>query len=157
MPEPAEVSRNSPLWLGLAIAFAAILCNLVVFLNPPAQNLIPWLSLALGIVALGFIAIGVKNLFTFAHSRTVGARVLGVFVALIALLFSAGAIFGFMQARAVPSSADAPHVGQKAPDFSLPDANDQTVSLAQLFSPAPGDSAGAAPHAVLLIFYRGYW
>src|SRR5215470_11868038 len=136
----AKAPRNSSLWLGLAIAFAAILCNVVLFLNPPAQSLIPWLSLVLGIVALVFIGLGVRNLFTFTQSRTIAARVLGVFVALLALLFSAGSILGFMHARAVPPSTDAPQIGQKAPDFTLPDTNSQTVSLAQLFAPGPGDA-----------------
>ena len=155
MLDTAKPPRNSSLWFGLTIALAAILCNFAFFLNPPAQSLIPWLSLVLGVVALVFIALGVKNLFT--QSRTIGRRVLGVFVALIALLFSAGSIFFFTQARAVPPSTDAPQVGQKAPDFTLPDANNQNVSLAQLFAPTPGDAGTLAPHAVLLIFYRGYW
>ena len=155
MPEKVKVPRNSALWLGLAIAFAAILCNVVLFLNPPAQNLIPWLSIVLGIVALVFIALGVKNLLM--PSRTIGPRVLGVFVTLLSLLFSAGSIFGFMHARAVPPSTDAPQIGQKAPDFTLPDTNNQAVSLAQLFAPAPGHTTAVAPIAVLLVFYRGYW
>ena len=155
MVEAAAVPRNSSLWIGLVIALAATLCNVILFLNPPAQSLIPWLSLVLGTLALVFIAVGVKNLFT--QSRTIGRRVLGVFVALIALLFSAGSIFLFTQARAVPPSTDAPQVGQKAPDFTLPDSNNQNVSLTQLFAPAPGDASSVAPHAVLLIFYRGYW
>jgi len=153
--EAMKAPRNSALWLGLAIALAAALCNAVLFLNPPAQRLIPWLSLVLGIVALVLIILGVKNLFT--RSRTVVRRVLGVFVAVVSLLLSAGSILLFFHARAVPPSADAPQVGQKAPDFTLPDANNQPVSLAQLFAPAPGDAAAVAPRAVLLIFYRGYW
>jgi hypothetical protein len=155
MLEPAKAPRNSSLWLGLAIAFIAILCNFVLFLNPPAQSLIPWLSIALAIVALVFIGVGVKNLFT--TSRTIGARVVGVVVAVVALLFSAGSIFGFMQSRSVPPSIGAPQVGQKAPGFTLPDANNQAVTLAQLLAPPLGASAAASPHAVLLIFYRGYW
>ena len=39
-------------------------------------------------------------------------------------------------------------------DFTLPDSTDQPVSLAQLFSAAPGT---AQPKALLLVFYRGYW
>ena len=154
MPEAVNAPRNSSLWLGLTIAFAAALCNVVLFLNPPAQNLIPWLSLVLGIVALLFIALGVKNLFT--ASRTIAGRVLGVFVAFLSLLVSAGSILLFVHARAVPPSIDAPQIGQEAPDFTLPDTNNQPLSLMQLFASAPGN-ATAAPSAVLLVFYRGYW
>jgi hypothetical protein len=155
MPEAAKRPRNPSLWLGLAIAFAATLCNVVLFLNPPAQSLIPWLSLVLGIVAVVFIALGVKNLFT--QSRTIAVRVLGVFVALLSLLFAAGSIFIFVHARAVPPSTDAPQIGQKAPDFTLPDFNNQPLSLMQLFAPAPGNATVVVPNAVLLVFYRGYW
>ena len=155
MFETPKGRRNVFLWLGLLIALGAGLCNVVIFLNPPAQSLIPWLSVALGIIALVLVGVGVKDLFT--QPGTAAKRVLGLFVALLALLFSAGSIFFFKEARAVPASADAPQIGQKAPDFTLPDTNNQNVSLAQLFAPAPGGSAAVAPHAVLLIFYRGYW
>lgn len=155
MAETVKPAGNAPLWLGLAAALAAMLCNAVLFLNPPAQGLIPWVSLVLGIVGLVFIALGVKNLFT--ESRGIAGRVLGAFVALVSLLFSAGSILLFVHARAVPASADAPQIGQKAPDFTLPDTNKQPVSLMQLFAPASGNAATAAPNAVLLVFYRGYW
>jgi cytochrome oxidase Cu insertion factor (SCO1/SenC/PrrC family) len=38
------------------------------------------------------------------------------------------------------------HIGEKAPDFSLPSADGKTVKLS--------DYAG---HNVLIDFYRGYW
>lgn len=153
MPDSNHPRANSSLWLGLIAALAAVLCDFVFFLNPPAQSAIPWLSLALAAVALIFLAIGAKNLF--AQRRTIAARIVGVVVVLFSLLLSVGSIFGFFHARAVPASTDSPQIGQKAPDFTLTDTNGQSVSLAQLFAPAPGDAA--APKAVLLIFYRGYW
>jgi hypothetical protein len=147
--------RNSFLWLGLAIAFAAMLSNLVPYVVPAAQTFVPWTALVLAALALVFIALGVKNLFAPSHS--IGARTLGVFGALLALLVSAASIWLFFHARALPPSTDAPQVGQKAPDFTLPDANNQPVSLTQLLAPTPGGASAPAPHAVLLIFYRGYW
>ena len=62
-------------------------------------------------------------------------------LALLSLLFSSSTILIFVHARAVPLPTDAPQVRQKAPDFSLLDTNNQTVSLAQLSAPAPGDAA----------------
>ena len=151
MPEAVNAPRNSSLWLGLAIAVAAGLCNAVYFVNPPAQAALPWLSLILGIIALVFIALGARQLFTYP--RRIAAKVGGTVVVLLALFFSAGAIWIFVDARALPASADAPQVGQKAPDFTLTDTNGQAVTLTQLFAP----TGAAAPRAVLLIFYRGYW
>jgi hypothetical protein len=132
-----------------------VLCNFIFFLNPPLQSAIPLLSLVLAVAALVFLGLGVKLLFT--QPRGIAGRFFGTFVVLVALLFSAGSIFGFFHARALPPSADAPQIGQKAPEFALTDTNGQSVSLAPLFAPVPGDVSAVAPKAVLLVFYRGYW
>ena len=152
MPDATKFRRNSSLWLSLIFAVAAVLCNLLFFLRPPAQSAIPWLSLALAVAALLFLALGIKSLFT--QPRPIGAKIFASSLALIALLISAGAIFFFYSFRAIPASAEAPQLGQIAPDFNLPNTNGAAVSLDTLFSPTLGT---AAPKAVLLIFYRGYW
>ena len=50
-----------------------------------------------------------------------------------------------------PATAQAPKtflkVGDKAPDFSLPNGDGKEVRLSELTSRSP----------VLLVFYRGYW
>jgi peroxiredoxin len=53
-----------------------------------------------------------------------------------------------------PLPQGTPKVGQKAPDFTLPDHNGKPAKLSVLL----GESK-AAKHApaALLIFYRGYW
>jgi hypothetical protein len=146
---------NSSLWVALVLALAANLCNVAFFLNPPMQGVLPWLSLVLGIAALVFVALGAKKLF--AWPRSTGARIGGTVVLVLSLVLAGGSLFVSYHARALPASAGAPHVGQKAPDFTLADTNGQPVSLGQLFAPPPGDPSSAAPKAVLLIFYRGYW
>lgn len=62
------------------------------------------------------------------------------------LLLVAGAWFNFVAAR-VPSTPTALHLGERPPDFTLPDAAGRPVSLA--------DYRGKKP--VVLVFYRGYW
>jgi len=42
--------------------------------------------------------------------------------------------------------AAALHLGQQAPDFTLPDENGKTIRL-----------SAAQGHKVVLVFYRGYW
>ena len=62
------------------------------------------------------------------------------------LLLVAGTWFNFVAAR-VPDTPTALRVGERPPDFTLPDAAGRRVSLA--------DYRGKKP--VVLIFYRGYW
>ena len=52
-----------------------------------------------------------------------------------------------------------PQVGEKAPDFSLPDQYGLPVTLSEQWkAPAPGPQEGEiAEPWVLLVFYRGYW
>ncbi|HJY86911.1 MAG TPA: hypothetical protein VKE24_08755 [Candidatus Acidoferrales bacterium] len=61
----------------------------------------------------------------------------------------------------LPPSKAAPRVGQKAPDFTLPDSNGKPVKLSELLASSEWhQGAVAAPSRapwVLLIFYRGYW
>ena len=56
-------------------------------------------------------------------------------------------------------AAGAPRVGQKAPDFTLPDVTGKRVTLSDLLA-APAPSAGKSERKtrwLVLIFYRGYW
>lgn len=62
------------------------------------------------------------------------------------LLLVAGAWFNFVGAR-VPDAPTALRLGERPPEFTLPDASGRPVSLA--------DYRGRKP--VVLIFYRGYW
>jgi hypothetical protein len=67
-------------------------------------------------------------------------------LAFSSLLLIGGAWFNFVAAR-VPVTPTALRVGERPPDFALPDAAGQAVSLA--------DYRGKKP--VVLVFYRGYW
>ena len=62
------------------------------------------------------------------------------------LLLLGGAWFNFVVAR-VPVAPTARRVGERPPDFTLPDAAGRPGSLA--------DYRGRKP--VVIVFYRGYW
>ena len=65
---------------------------------------------------------------------------------LSSLLLAAGAWFNVVVAR-VPDAPTALRVGERPPEFTLPDAAGRPVALA--------DYRGKKP--VVLVFYRGYW
>jgi len=62
------------------------------------------------------------------------------------ILLGAGAWFNFVVAR-IPNTPTALRVGERPPDFTLPDAGGRAVTLA--------DYRGQKP--VVLVFYRGHW
>ncbi|MGH9740838.1 MAG: hypothetical protein ACRD51_00650 [Candidatus Acidiferrum sp.] len=150
MPDQPQQRSNRLLWLGLAFMLLAILSNLLYFLKVPAPPL-PWLNLTLPVVALLFLLIGLVR--AFAQPQVYRGKIWGSIVTVLAVLLVAASTLFFVGARKLPRSAGAPQVGQRVPDFTLPDSSGQPVSLAQLFSA----SSGAPPKAVLLVFYRGYW
>lgn len=78
---------------------------------------------------------------------------------LVLLCALAAIVAGNTQAQ-LPPSKNAPKVGEKAPDFTLPDSTGKPVRLYELLSSRPvvrGATAENTGAWVLLIFYRGYW
>jgi hypothetical protein len=155
MADTIESRRNWALWLGFLLALGAMLCNAVFFVNLPGKRAIPWLSVVLAVVALIFLARGLQR--AFGQPRVYRGKILSSILTLVSLLLVGVTIFAFFHARAIPASAGAPKIGQKAPDFTLADTSGQPISLAQLFAPAADDSQAIPPKTVLLVFYRGYW
>jgi hypothetical protein len=154
MPETAKQLNAAVFW-ALLLAVAALSVNFIFFANPPMQSVLPWLNLVLTLAALVMLGVGVRR--TVARSQNNRGKVLSIVVSILALIFAGASLFTFSHARALPSAATAPQVGQQLPDFTLQDTSGQQVSLDSLFQSSPGDPSSNAPKAVLLIFYRGYW
>ncbi|SRR5579871_5588178 len=152
MPDITGRKHTFAPWLGLLLTVSGALSNGLPFIGFPAAP-VPWMSLLLSLTGIVVVLIGLWRIF--GRSAVYKGKISGSIAAAFSLLFLAGSITFFWGARHIPSeSANAPQVGQRVPDFTLPDSTGHSVSLTQLFS---GDAGSPPPKALLLIFYRGYW
>jgi len=144
---------NWPLLTGLLLSVFAFLSYFFIFVWFPITRNFPWANLLLFAIAIVLLIIGLRR--TLTETRSTISKILGSAVTGFGVLICVLFVFGyFVFARWIPASTGAPHVGQKAPDFVLPDASNRQVSLNELLT-SPVN--GKAPKGVLLVFYRGYW
>jgi hypothetical protein len=146
---------NWPLWVGFLLTLGAFLSYFFIFVRWPITRDFPWANLLLFAVAAVFVFAGFRHGFAVDRPHPTRSKIITVIVGLLSV-----AVFGFfvltifVAGRMLPASHGAPQVGQRAPDFSLPDTSNKSVSLSQLLlEPVNGNS----PKGVLLVFYRGYW
>ena len=146
---------NWPLWVGLLLTLAGGFSFLLVFVWIPATRDFPWANLLIFLVAAVLLFVGIRRGFASDRRRPTLSKIVTSLVALFSFAFIALFIFSvFVFSRWLPPSTGAPHVGQKAPEFTLKDTTGRDVTLTQLLS-EPVD--GTPPKSVLLVFYRGYW
>ncbi|HEY6136625.1 MAG TPA: hypothetical protein VI670_02560 [Thermoanaerobaculia bacterium] len=138
----ARRAPNWPLWLGLALAIVGVFSYAFLFYRFPLTRDVPWVSFLLFAAAIALLVAGVRR----APGRKIGAIVVtAIGVAIVAFF-----VFGITVGSRVPTGANVPGIGAKAPDFTLLDQNGKPVALSQLLG-QPGTKG------VLLVFYRGYW
>lgn len=151
MSDTITRKRTLAPWIGLLLTVLGVLSNGLPFVGFPAAP-VPWISLVLSLIGFAVVVLGLWR--AFGKSTVYKGKLSGSIAAVSSLLVMAGAVFFFWSARHIPAESAAPQVGQKVPDFVLPDSTRQSVSLAQLFS---GSAGKKPPKALLLVFYRGYW
>lgn len=138
---------NWPLWVGFLFALAGFFSYAFLAQFPVTRDF-PWANFLM--FAIGGLLLVVGLMRAFGKPQLYRGKVFGTIFAVFALLgFSLFAYGVFYLVRQVPASAGAPRVGQKAPEFTLPDQDGKPVALADLIA-APGKGA-------VLIFYRGFW
>lgn len=146
---------NWPLWVGFLLTFASFLSYFFIFVWFPVTRDFPWANLLLFLIAAVLLFAGIRRGFAADRPHPTRSRIVSSIVGLLGLAVIGLSLFSlFVVARWLPPSTGAPQVGQRAPDFTLPDATGRSVSLSELLSqPVNGNPA----KGVLLIFYRGHW
>jgi hypothetical protein len=154
-PATTGVKRrpNAPLWIGFLVSVFAFLSYIPIFAKYPSTRDMPWANFLIFALGLVFLFIGLRRAFVkpaLYRGKIAGPILTTLSVA--ALVFFCFTIFSL--GKHLPPSAQAPKVGQKAPDFALADTTGRTISLATLLSTP---DASHPTKGVLLVFYRGYW
>jgi len=146
---------NWPLWVGLLLTLAGLMSYFSIFVWFPITRDFPWANFVLFLLAGVFLFMGLRRGFAADRPHPTRSKIISVLVsALCVLLIGLFAFAYFVVGRMLPASKGAPQVGQRAPEFTLPDTTGKQVSLNELMT-APINAK--APRGVLLIFYRGYW
>jgi uncharacterized membrane protein YhhN len=131
---------NWHLWSGLALALVAFFSYFLLFVRFPMTRDVPWVPFTLFLLAAVLLISG---------WRRAPRKLLPSIVTLVGFLIIGAFTFVVtVGTKNLPASMNAPSVGEKAPQFALPDANNKTVSLSSVLAESNG---------VLLIFYRGFW
>src|SRR5690349_2965213 len=136
---------NWPLWVGFVVAVGGLF-SYEWFAQFPITRDFPWANLLLFGIGAALLLVGLFR--AFGRPQLYRGKIFGsVFIAIASLLFAFFSYEIFYVLKQVPLSAQAPRVGQKAPEFSLLNQDGKTVALTDLLS----------PNGAVLIFYRGYW
>ena len=146
-------SWNWRLWVGFVVA---LLAPFGYFSLLEKISFAFWISIAAFMIAVVLLADGLRR--AYAQPDAYRGKIAGPILAILALgvigLFSYA---NHMMGQAYSKAANAPRVGDKAPEFALTDATGRKVTIAQLLATPLGGGAALAPRGVLLVFYRGYW
>jgi peptidoglycan/LPS O-acetylase OafA/YrhL len=146
---------NWPLWLGFLLTLGAFLSYFFIFVEFPFTRDFPWANLVLFLIAGVLLFMGLRRGFAGDRPHPTRSKIVSSTFSLLSVAVFAMFIFIiFIGGRWLPTSKGAPQVGQRVPEFTLPDTSGKQVSLNELLT-APIN--GNAPKGVLLIFYRGYW
>jgi hypothetical protein len=145
-------SRNFLPLIGFIVCAVAFVSYPLFFSRFPATRDVPWVTWLLLAVGLGLVGVGLVR--AFRSPERYRGRVAGPIFGVLSLAVLGLFVVFLASARQLPTSEGAPKVGQKAPDFTLPDTQGRPVRLYDLLAQPAGGRPGSW---VLLVFYRGYW
>src|SRR6185503_14070180 len=114
---------NWPLCVGFLLTLASFLSYFFVFIWFPFTRDFPWANLVLFAIAAVLLFAGFRRGFASNRPHPTRAKIVTSIVGLLGVLVIAFFVFSiFIAARWLPASKGAPQVGQKPPEFTLPDA-----------------------------------
>jgi hypothetical protein len=146
---------NWPLWLGFLVTLVAFLSYFFIFVEFPFTRDFPWANLVLFLIAGVLLFLGLRRGFAPDRPHPIRSKIVSSIFSLLSVAVFAMFIFTiFIGGRWLPASKGAPQVGQRVPEFTLPDTSGKQVSLNELLTTPIN---GNPPKGVLLVFYRGYW
>ena len=137
--------KTWPVWAALPLSVVAFLSYPLFFFRWPITRDVPWVNFALFAIVGVLVAIGLRRAFAPGPRRLLRVVLSLVPAGLSAVVFAFFLSVIYVDAYKLPTSAGAPQVGQRAPDFTLLDVNGASVALSDLLSPPT--------KGVLLIFY----
>ena|ERR1700730_2749627 len=139
--------HNILLWAGFVLVLVAVITYIPIFAVFAATRDVPWVNYLLFLAGAILLALGLRR--AFAQPQIYRGKILGSILASISLLLFALFCFVILYAsKDIPASETAVRVGQPAPNFTLANWDGKQVSLTDQLK---------NNHAVVLIFYRGYW
>ena len=145
--------RNFLPLAGFLVCVIALLSYFLFFYQFPVTRDVPWANWLLFALGLALVGAGVRR--AFRQPERYRGRVMGPILGVLSLaLLGLFLFYTLSLSRQLPVSAGAPRVGEKAPDFTLADAQGRPVRLYDLLGTAGNGAPGSW---VILIFYRGYW
>jgi hypothetical protein len=146
---------NWHLWAGFLLCLFAFASYPFIFAMFPITRDVPWANFLLFVAGGALLFVGSQR--AFGQSQQYRGKIAGPILGTLSL-FALGffCFIVFYMTKQLPAPSGTLRIGQKAPDFVLPDTNSNAVSLSSLLS-SPMSQSHTPPKGVVLVFYRGYW
>lgn len=145
-------SRNLLPLAGFLLCAAAFVSYPLFFSRFPVTRDVPWATWLL--LGLGVAMAGVGLARAYRNPERYRGKIAGPVFGVLSLAVVGVFVVFLGMTKQLPTSEGAPKVGQRSPDFTLPDTQGRSVRLYDLLAQP---AAGRSGSWVLLIFYRGYW
>ena len=140
-------SWNLPIWIGFTIVVIALASYIPVFTQFAVTRDFPWANYLLLLLGGGTLAVGLRR--AYRDPQRYRGKISGTILGAVAVLLAGFFVFFIVYlGKQIPSAESALHTGQRAPAFTLRNADGKQVALSDLAN---------NQRAVVLIFYRGYW